>query len=280
MPFDRPNSGGSVTNERPKMFAKSLIVAVMASLVLTACSSGQRRGPPTKVINRVLATAPGQAQPSKVVATEIEYAQAEKDEGPWAAGARFSTPGAIWHTSSGPKNAATEFARLREPDGTVQWNTKTVVISCDGALAVAAGRFRDLNGKVGDYVTTWVRQSDNSYKWSYNTAWRDDPQPPPRQQFEDGDIVVTAIDAVLGLVATCPRRGEPVPPPPALSLASDNPGNAQLSRDGTLRWRWEHMGDGVKYFAVEYFYEGEWVTAIEEGGEEVGEEGLASAPEQ
>ncbi|MEM6475542.1 MAG: hypothetical protein AAF687_05190 [Pseudomonadota bacterium] len=254
------------------MLAKPLLVAVMASLVLTACSGGQRRGPPTSVINRVLATAPGEAQPSKVVATEIEYAQAEKDEGAWAAGARFSTPGAIWHTGEGPKTAASEFARLPEPEGTAQWGTKTVVMSCDGALAVAAGRFRDLEGKVGDYVTTWVRQSDNSYRWSYNAAWRDDPQPPPRPQFEDGDIVVTAIDAVLGLVATCPRPGEPTPPPPALSLASDNPANAQLSGDGTLRWRWEHMGDGTKYFAVEYFYEGEWVTAVEEG--------LASAPEE
>ncbi|MEL7218785.1 MAG: hypothetical protein AAGK01_10185, partial [Pseudomonadota bacterium] len=134
-------------------------------------------------------------------------------------------------------------------------------------------RFRDKQGFVGNYVTTWVRQSDNSYKWTYDVAGRDDPQPPPRREFEDGDIVVTAIDSILGLVATCPARGENTPPPPTIPAADDGTsGDMQISRDGTLRWRWEHRPDGTKYIYADYFYEGEWVKAVEES--------LASPPEE
>jgi hypothetical protein len=44
----------------------------------------------------------------------------------------------------------------------------------------------------------------------------------------------------------------------------------QVARDGTLRWRWEHRDGNVKYVTADYYFEGEWVTAIEES--------LASAP--
>lgn len=251
----------------------SLLVASALAMTLSACGGGQQfRGPPKKVIDRVLKTAPGAAKPSDIVATEIALSQAEKADGVWAARAAFAAPSAIVHTSAGIGDAARMFAGLEELEGTAEWGPRTVVISCDGALAIAAGRFRNLDGKFGDYVTTWVRQKNNSYKWSYNTEWIDDPQPAPRRQFEDGDIVVTAIDAVLGLIASCPERGSPIPPPPAISLMNDNPGSAQLSKDGTLRWNWEHKPDGKKYFAVDYFYEGEWVRAIEEGVASASEE--------
>ena len=95
-------------------------------------------------------------------------------------------------------------------------------------------------------------------------AGLDDPQPPPRREFDDGAIVVTAIDSILGLVATCPPPGQQVPPPPPMPIGEDGKANAQLSKDGTLRWRWEHRADGTKYVKAEYFYEGAWETAIEE----------------
>lgn len=82
---------------------------------------------------------------------------------------------------------------------------------------------------------------------------------------EEGDIVVTEIDAVQGLVASCPRgSGAAPPPPPAIPLGEDGKTDAKLSRDGTLRWRWEHRPDGTRYLAADYFHEGRWVTAIEQ----------------
>jgi hypothetical protein len=244
-----------------------LAISVLA-LTLSACAAGPR-GPrfTPGTIERALKGAPGEAQPSKVVATEVAMSQAEKEEGVWSARSRFTASGALWHVNEGAVDAVKQMASLRELDGTADWGTRTVVMSCDGALAVALGRFRSISGKYGTYVTTWVRQSDNSYKWTYNTDWIDNPQPPPRPvaEGEDSLITVVGIDAIQGLVASCPRADAPVLPPPALSLADDFPGAAQLSKDGTLRWRWEQWPEGVRHVVVEYWYEGEWVTAIEEG---------------
>jgi len=246
--------------------ATPILLVSLLAFTITACSSGPRlpRYKPG-VVDRMLAGTPGEAQPSTIVATEVAMAQAEKAEGVWSARSRFTAPGALWHVTDGPTDAVKRMGSLPELNGTADWAPRTVVMSCDGALAVTLGRFRSISGKFGTYVTTWVRQANNSYKWSYNTDWIDDPQPPPRDQIEDGEIVVTAIDAVQGLVATCPRADAPVSAPPAISLANDYPGAAQLSKDGTLRWRWEHRPDGARYVVVEYWYEGEWVTAIEEG---------------
>ncbi|MEM6267452.1 MAG: hypothetical protein AAF707_07990 [Pseudomonadota bacterium] len=246
-----------------KIGAASLVLATLA-VTLAACSTGQRRGPPTQVINRALASAPGAAQPSAVVKTEIAYAREARERGQFTVGQEFAAPGALFHGRNGPVPFAALSDVLPDPAKATEWRPRTVVLSCDGALAVSQGRFRDAEGLVGNYVTTWVRQSDGRYKWSYDVAGRDDPQPPPRPEFEDGDIVVTAIDAVQGLIASCPRAGENVPPPPAIPIGEDGKTDAQLSRDGTLRWRWEHRDDGIKYVAAEYFYEGEWVTAVEE----------------
>ncbi len=244
--------------------AQVWIALAVTALGFTACSNGQRRGPPTKVINRVLATAPGEAQPSRLVAREIEYAQAAKEVGQFVAAEDFAAPGALMHVRGGPVPFSAIASLLKTTDIQTQWKPRTIVMSCDGALAVSQGRFSGKDGKVGNYVTTWARQQDGQYKWTYDVAGYDDPQPPPRQEFEEGDIVVTAIDAVQGLVATCPRGETGTPAPPAIPIGEDGKNDAQLSADGTLRWRWEHTAEGMKSVTAEYFYEGEWVTAVEE----------------
>ncbi|MEO0591543.1 MAG: hypothetical protein AAFZ11_13425 [Pseudomonadota bacterium] len=247
------------------MRLSSVSLLILTACALSACAGGQqRRGPSAKVINRVLATAPGAAQPSAVVKTEIAYAKAAQAEGQFAAGLNFAVSGALLHSRNGPVAFEPLASAQPLPEKANEWGPKTVVMSCDGALALSVGRFRDSEGLVGTYVTTWVRQKDNSYKWSYDVAGRDDPQPPPREEFEDGAIVVTALESILGLVASCPPRGVAPPPPPPMPIGADGKAAAQLSSDGTLRWRWEHREDGVKYVKAEYFYEGGWETAFEE----------------
>ncbi|MEL7198132.1 MAG: hypothetical protein AAGL10_07430 [Pseudomonadota bacterium] len=244
--------------------AQFWIAIGVSAIVLTACSNGQRRGPPTKVIERVLATAPGKAQPSDIVAREIEYAQSAKQVGQIVAAEDFAAPGALMHVRGGPVEFSALSSLLKTLEIDNQWKPRTVVMSCDGALAISQGRFTDKDGKVGNYVTVWARQSDNQYKWTYDVAGYDDPQPPKRAEFEDGDIVVTAIDAVQGLVATCPQGDGAAPPPPAVSIGEDGKSDAQLSSDGTLQWTWDHGADGTKNMTAQYFYEGEWVTAVQE----------------
>jgi len=231
---------------------------------LGACASSAPRGPSEKVIDRVLATAPGKAQPSTIVSTEIAYAKAAKAQGFAAAMLEYAAPGAQIHTPDGVVPAQAVADGLAAVGVEPQWGPRLVVKSCDGSLALSQGRYVDEEGVVGNYVTTWARQRDGAYKWTYDAAGPDVPQPPPRKQFEDGDIVVTALDVVQGLVATCPREGEPTPPPPPIPVGEGGASAAQVSRDGTLRWRWEHREGGTKYVTADYYFEGEWVTAIEE----------------
>jgi hypothetical protein len=240
-----------------------LAVAVLAA-ALTACASPRPKGPPVAVINRVLATAPGAGQPSTIVAAEIAFARAAREQGQWTAFRQFAAPGALLHGSNGPFAIEPWLATQTDPAEAVQWEPRAVVISCDGALAVSQGRSREPDGTVGNFLTVWERQSGGEYRYIFDAGGPDVPQPPPRKRVEDGDIVVTSIDAVLGLVASCPRGGAAIPPPPAIAVGEDGKTDARLSRDGTLRWRWEHRADGTRFAAAEYFYEGRWLTAFEQ----------------
>lgn len=250
----------------PRMNRKWIAAALAASVCLSACAGGQtRRGPPAKVIDRALASAPGEAQPSTIVATEVAYAREARETGQFTAGTAYALPNAVQHGRNGPVPFSAIAQSEDDPPEASQWKPRAVVMSCDGALALSMGRFRDSRGLVGNYVTTWVRQRDNDYKWAYDVAGYDDPQPSPRPEFADGDIVVTAMDSVAGLVATCPRGEEGRPPaPPSIAPPEDATSGTQMSRDGTLRWHWEHRADGIRYVKADYWYEGAWETAIEE----------------
>lgn len=233
-------------------------------VALTACAGQQRQGPPTAIINRALATAPGAAQPSTIVAVEIAFARAARERGQWTAFRMFAAPGALLHGDDGPFAIESWLAAQTDPAEAVQWEPRAVAISCDGALAVSQGRYVDPDGTVGNFVTVWERQGSGEYRYSFDAGGPDVPQPPPRKPVEDGDIVVTAIDAVQGMVASCPRAGAAIPPPPAIPVGEDGKAGARLSRDGTLRWRWEHRDDGTRFAAVDYYYEGRWKPAFEQ----------------
>ncbi|WP_301750743.1 hypothetical protein [uncultured Erythrobacter sp.] len=248
--------------------APALLGFAALSLALSACAGGG--GPPkpsrraVEQINRVLTVAPGAAQPSTIVATEAAFSRAARERGQWTAFRMFAAPGALLHGENGPFPIEPWLATQTDPPSAVQWDARVVAMSCDGALAVSKGRYRDPEGKVGSFVTVWERQADNSYRYTYDVGGDDVPQPPPRKPVQEGDIVVTEIDAVTGLVATCPRGSNGTPPPPAIPIGEDGKADAKLSRDGTLRWRWEHRADGTRYVAADYFYQGRWVTAIEQ----------------
>lgn len=244
------------------------IVACVSAIGLAACAGGGGPPKPNKrmvaMIDRALATAPGAAQPSAIVAAELAFSRAAAEQGQWTAFRQFAAPGALLHGEDGPFAILPWLMTQTDPAQAVQWKPRTVVMSCDGALAVSQGRYTDPQGKVGNFVTVWERQTGGEYRYVFDVGGDDVPQPPPRKRIEEGDIVVTEIDAIQGLVASCPRAGAPVPPPPAIALGEDGKTDAKLSKDGTLRWRWEHRPDGTRYAAAEYWYQGRWVTAIEQ----------------
>ena len=246
---------------------RSLALIAAGALALAGCAGG---GPPKPtrqqiaMIDRALTSAPGAAQPSTIVATEVAFGRLAAETTQAAAFLQYAaTPDAQVHMPEGVIGAQQWLSQTGFPTAATKWSTRAVAISCDGALAASTGRYTDSAGIVGNYVMIWQRQSDNAYRWIYHAAGPDVPQPPPRVRPRDGDITVTALDSVQGLVASCPRGGAAIPPPPALSLADDRPGLATLARDGTIRWRWQQEEGGRRFVAAEYFYEGRWLTAFE-----------------
>lgn len=243
------------------------LIAAGAMLALAACAGGGGPPKPSKrvvaQINRALTTAPGAAQPSTIVKAELEFARAARERGQWTAFRMFAAPGALLHGRNGPFAIEPWLATQTDPPQAVQWEPRAVAMSCDGALAVTQGRLTTPEGEVGNFVTVWERQADGEYRYTFDVGGIDVPQPPPRPRFEDGGIVVTAINSVQGLVASCPRGGS-APPPPAIAVGEEGKADARLSRDGTLRWRWEHRADGTRFAAADYFYEGRWLTAFEQ----------------
>lgn len=249
-----------------RILASALIVA--SALALAACSGGGGQPRLNKrqmaIVDRALAGAPGAAQPSTIVAAELAFSRDARERGQWTAFREYAAPGALMHGDDGPFAIAPWLATQTDPAEAVQWSPRVVAMSCDGATAVSKGRFRNPDGTVGNFVTVWERQADGEYRYVFDAGGEDNPQPPPKERAEEGDIIVTAIDLVQGLVASCPRGGAPVLPPPALPIGADGKEGATLSRDGTLRWRWSHRPDGTRYVAADYFYQGQWVTAIEQ----------------
>lgn len=247
---------------------KRALIAAGAVLALAACAGGGGPPKPTKrvvaQINRALTNSPGAAQPSTIVKVELEFARAARERGQWTAFRMFAAPGALLHGRNGPFAIEPWLAAQTDPPEAVQWEPRAVAMSCDGALAVTQGRLTTPEGEVGNFVTVWERQADGEYRYTFDVGGLDVPQPPPRKKFDDEGIVVTAINSVQGLVATCPRGGSAPPPPPAIGVGDEGKADARLSRDGTLRWRWEHRADGTRFAAADYFYEGRWLTAFEQ----------------
>ncbi|MDP5102780.1 MAG: hypothetical protein NWP98_02530 [Erythrobacter sp.] len=247
---------------------KPTAFAIIAIFALSACAGGGGPPKPNKrtvaLINRALSTAPGAAQPSTIVAAELAFARAARERGQWTAFRMFAAPGALLHGVDGPFAIEPWLATQTDPPVAVQWEPRAVAMSCDGALAISQGRLTTPEGLVGNFVTVWERQPDGAYRYIFDAGGIDVPQPPPRKPVEDGDIVVTAIDAVRGLVASCPRGDGAVLPPPAIPVGEDGKADARLSRDGTLRYRWEHRPDGTRFAAADYYYEGRWLSAFEQ----------------
>lgn len=246
-------------------------LAAMA-VALSACNAPLNRAYKRAVIDRALSSAPYAAQPSQVVARELEFARAAREDGQWTAFRAFAADDALLHGRNGPVPAKQVLATLDDPEKAVEWSPRTVAMSCDGTMAVSRGRFLDPEGYVGTYVTVWEREDyDDDYEWSYDVGGRDDPQP-VREEPEDGAILVTAYDDIQGVVADCPKAGETVPRPVFTVRPGSEDLGAEVSADGTLAWGWVHLPGGKKFVYARHWKDGEWTDVFRET--------LASPPEE
>ena len=119
------------------MNAVRLIAAIGLAAMVAGCAGNPRPTTPREVIDRALEQAPYAAQPSLIVAREVEYARAAREDGQWTAFSAFATDDAVLHGPIGPVAAKAWLAAQENPEEAVQWGARTVVMSCDGRLAIS-----------------------------------------------------------------------------------------------------------------------------------------------
>ena len=245
---------------------RGVVVLLASAAVLSGCMAGPPQPTQRQMarIDRALASAPGTAQPSVVVATEVAFARMARDDGQWTAFRHFAADDGVLHGAGGPIAAKAWLASQSNPPAAVQWAPRIVWMSCDGMLAVSQGRFRDPDGMVGTFNTVWQRQSDGTYRYLYDGGEKDDPQPVRRPETEpgEGEIVVTAIDSIRGEVADCRAPDGPPPPPiPEPLYPEGTRSGGGVSPDGTLVWSWVHLPDGRREITSSIYRDGSWEEA-------------------
>lgn len=241
----------------------ALIACAALLPLLAACASTPGPRYSRGTVDRVLATAGGAAQPAKIVAAESAFARAAREDGQWTAFRAFAAPGAIIHGKNGGIVAEDWLAGRADPDEAVRWGPRAVMMSCDGVLAVSRGRFLTPEDTVGTFVTVWQQRRDGEYRWVYDAAALDDPQPvrehnaPPA----DDEIVVTALDMVQGRVADCDGSEGAPALPASIAQRRAAPGS-WVAPDGTLSFHWRHTGTGTRDMTVIWLKDGAWGEAL------------------
>lgn len=232
-------------------------LAVLAiALALAGCTS---RSYSNDQYQRLLRSAPGAAQPSRIVARESEILRAAQDEGRFSASLEFAASGAKVLSASGERVASEYVPGLDAGERIAAWSPSLVWMSCDGAFAISQGRFQTSAGGVGNYLTSWQRARDGDYEWLHNAAALDDPQPPREASSAVSDpnaIVVEGLESIDGNVSDCTAPTSAAPPL-AESLAVTN------SPDGTLSWRSGYSGS-ARIFRLYAFTEGQWSLVVDE----------------
>lgn len=232
-------------------------LAVLAAAALPADAQNRRqRGEPRPL--------PTKGEPGLVVAADIAFAKAVREDGVTLALAEHAATGAVVHTAVA-RFPATE---VNAQDMPRELGPNSAWTSCDGSIAVSFGRYRAGDGTVGSYANVWELQDDRDYKWSYRMAEADNPQPvkPPLPTVEDPDntIVVAGLNVIKGQVADCARRDDI--PQLRAAMMGDSIGEAgDFSRDGTLYWRWSSSTDGSRRIRVWLLRDGAWEEALDFG---------------
>jgi hypothetical protein len=219
-------------------------LAPLALLLLVGCTIGPggglpggrgRGGPPL----------PPAAQPTSVIATELAFARAAREEGQWAAYRRFAAPGAQVQWGEGSASAESWLAGRTNSFAPDRWLPREAWSSCDGSAVVVAGTSTDLAGNWSRYTRVWERQPGGTFRWAYTRSLPDPQLTRARQEREqqnaadealgDDAIRVEAANFIRARVADCSA--------PAVLPTGDAPANSTgvgtgISKDRTLRWVW------------------------------------------
>jgi hypothetical protein len=224
--------------------------AAFLVLALSACAASQG---PRDPYQRILSSAPGAAQPSRIYAREIAMLREAREQGEAAARQEFAASGAQAIEAGGAVPVSSYGAAMSS------WAPALIWMSCDGRMAVSQGRFETPDGLVGSYVTSWQRGQGGDYFWLHTARTLDNPQPARASSREPRDpnaIVVPGIPSIDGRVTDCAAPSEAAP---ARTIELEG----LTSPDGTLSWRWGYEGS-TRLFRLYAFTEGAWRRVLDE----------------
>lgn len=216
------------------MIARSVLLAISA-LSLAACVAGPN---PRDRYSRYLQPV---AQPSKVVATELAFARAAQKDGQWTAFRKFAADGALIYGRDGAIEAQPILRSLGDPAQAVAWQPHYVWSSCDGSIAVTMGGYREPDGETGSFSTVWQRQRDGEYRYLFDFGFPDENAP-------------EAVEMIETEVADCKKAVAPGAPEAEMPL--------RFSRDHSLAWGFQTVGESERLFGVWLVRGGEWVSVM------------------
>ena len=141
------------------------LLAALAATLLAGCAPG---GPSARG-NRLDLGGPRErdfvtANPSAVIAAELEFARAAREDGTWTAFREYSTEDALWPAPA-LSNVRRDLAGTPDPAEAIVWGPDAVWVSCDGSFALSTGPATYPNGRRSRFATIWQRQRDGDYRW-------------------------------------------------------------------------------------------------------------------
>ncbi|WP_420606718.1 hypothetical protein [Novosphingopyxis sp.] len=215
---------------------------LLAALALSACAQGPgpRRGERAPDGQRVLRGFDGEklertANPSALVAEEIAFARAAREDGQWTAFRRFAADDAVLFVPA-MVDAKTWLTGRADPAEAAAWQPHRVIMSCDGRTGVTTGARQRPDGSFGYYTTVWYRPNERNGQWGW--------------VLDHGDTLAEPLaepDFVRTSVAEC-RGGVPT----VTGANARRDGYVQgLSDDRTLVWEAAVQPDGSRSVTVD-----------------------------
>ena len=208
----------------------------LTALGLAACSttSGSSAFQPT-------------ADASEVLAAEAALLSDARARGVWQAFESALADDAVIfipHAVAGKDRARnSEATSAREWN----WNTQSIVLSCDGSVALVQGEVVTGRDYKADYFSIWERDASGMYKLAADGAFYqgNGPEIEDRESIGEADEIEVAQGSVATTVTACTAQ-------PGDGAATDGPTrHSGVAADGSLRWTLTEQSSGASQLVVE-----------------------------
>lgn len=223
-------------------------LALVLAFALAACGASPR-GPGGP-------NAPLLVSPSSIVTTEIAFARMVREEGFAKAYREYAADDAIVFDVDGPKPVREWLTEQSGDFGEIAWDTRRVLMSCDGSVAASLGTFTHPLGLAGTYATVWQRQRNGDYRFLVDFAF-------PGDEWEgQAEVIETRVGECK--TSSTEERAAGYSPIYAEMDRDARDMNVDvvsgISQDTSLAWFAGHRNERDRGIMLSVFIEGEWNT--------------------